>query len=136
MLIGLFLVCVSLMIGDVLLAAVRRTHRATLARHGVAGGPGHRTHHRRERGHGAIHNFLVLGDELLVEIDMRSSRPGHLTSSWARGDASVMTGAALQRWRDGNVRIEIQDRDGFLTLRSGDEIVQLVGLSPQQVTTG
>ena len=133
MLTGLFFVCVYLMIGDVLLGVVRRTHRVTLARYGIVSAPSPATRHRRERSHGAIRDYLVLGDELLVELDVRSSRRGRPTTNWARCDASAMSGAVLQRWRDGDVRIDIEDRHGFLTLRCDDETVQLVGLSPQRV---
>ena len=63
MLSALFVVCLAVIIGEVLLGIVRRTHRQTLASYGIDVEQTIRPHSYREHGEGTIRDYLVLGDD-------------------------------------------------------------------------
>ena len=60
MLSALFVVCLAVIIGEVLLGIVRRTHRQTLASYGIDVEHGNRPSAYREHGEGTIRGYLVL----------------------------------------------------------------------------
>ena len=135
MLSALFVVCLAVIIGEVLLGIVRRTHRQTLASYGIDVEQTIRPHSYREHGEGTIRDYLVLGDELLVELDVHRVRRGHPISRWARCDASAQADAQLRKWRTHESTITIDDRNGFITLHCAHERVQVMALAQPPVTT-
>ncbi len=129
---ALLVLCVLAMVGDVAFSAVRREHHRTLARYGIHVDAPAPRRGVRSRTTGVIGNYVVLGDELLVELDVRTSEPG-ANRRWARCDSSRCADRALSAWRSSDALLTIEDRHGFLTLRGpllGDEeVVQLHALA-------